>query len=94
MMLVGTLEHDPAAVAAAINRLLADDTRRLARSPCTSPVGHVLDGDDIAGTDRGGGPLRSSGFSRGPRRERRTADHLVAAARELNLPPASHRQST
>jgi hypothetical protein len=49
--LVGTLEPDPAAVAAALNRLLDNHTppRSLALN---IPAGHVLDAHDIASTDR------------------------------------------
>jgi hypothetical protein len=51
MVLVGTLEPDPAVVAVAINRLLGDDTS--ARSLALHvPVGHMLDADDIGATDR------------------------------------------
>ena len=51
MTLVGTLETDPAAVAGAINRLLDDHAS--ARSLALHiPDGHVLDADDIVGTDR------------------------------------------
>ena len=51
MTLVGTLETDPATVAGAINRLLADHTS--ARSLALHiPEGHPFDADDVGDTDR------------------------------------------
>jgi hypothetical protein len=51
MPLVGTLETDPATVAGAINRLLADHTSA-GTLALHIPKAHVVDAHDIVGTDR------------------------------------------